>query len=138
MNLDLVKNKITEKGLKFTHQRMVIFHAINEATLHPSADRVFESIKSDNPTISLGTVYKTLDCFVQAGIIQKFMDHNGVMRFDAILETHSQLYFKDSHEIRDYKNEDLEKLIQGFIQDHRIEGFDVEEITVVFKGFRNN
>jgi Fur family transcriptional regulator, peroxide stress response regulator len=136
MDLEFVKEKITASGLKFTHQRMVIYDALYQAEEHPTAEQVFDLVKAANPTISLGTVYKTLDSFVQAGILQKFVDQNCVMRFDAILDAHSHLYCKDSHEIRDYRNQELERLLHSFIQKHEIEGFEVDEISIVFKGHR--
>lgn len=136
MDLEFVKEKITASGLKFTHQRMVIYDALYHAEEHPTAEQVFDLVKAANPSISLGTVYKTLDSFVQAGILQKFVDQNCVMRFDAILDAHSHLYYKDSHEIRDYRNQELERLLHNFIQKQEIEGFEVEEISIVFKGHK--
>ena len=136
MDLESVKEKITASGLKFTHQRMVIYDALYHAEEHPTAEQVFDLVKSANPSISLGTVYKTLDSFVQAGILQKFVDQNCVMRFDAILDAHSHLYYKDSHEIRDYRNQELERLLHNFIQKQEIEGFEVEEISIVIKGHK--
>jgi Fur family transcriptional regulator, peroxide stress response regulator len=134
MQSDFVKNKITESGLKFTHQRWVIYDALYHAEEHPTADQLFDKIKIANPSISLGTVYKTLDSFVHCGLTQKFVDQNGVMRFDAIMDAHSHLYCKDSHEIRDYRNEHLEKLLHEFIEKEDIQGFEIEEISVVIKG----
>lgn len=113
---------------------MVIYRAIYDADNHPTAENVFEQIKDSNPSVSLGTVYKTLDTFVNSGIIQKFMDNNGVMRFDAILETHSHLYCKKTNEIRDYRNEELESLLKGFFEKHHIEDFEVDEISIVIRG----
>ncbi|WP_143959713.1 Fur family transcriptional regulator [Litoribacter populi] len=134
MNIEGIKNIITEGGLKFTHQRMVIYQAIAEAENHPTAERVFEQVKSDNPSISLGTVYKTLDSFVTAGIIQKFVDNKGVMRFDGVLEAHSHLYCKKTNEISDYKNADLESLLKKFFDKNQIEDFEIDEISIVIKG----
>lgn len=134
MRIDQVKEKITNCGMKFTHQRWVIFDALQQAEEHPTAEQIFDMIRQANPTISLGTVYKTLDSFVQAGLIQKFMDQNGVMRFDAIMDAHSHLYCKNTHEIRDYRNEKLEKIIQDFIAEQKFEDFEVDEISIVFKG----
>lgn len=134
MNSEIVKNKIIDSGLKFTHQRWVIYAALEKAESHPTADQVFEQIREANPSISLGTVYKTLDSFVQAGLIQKFMDQNGVMRFDSIVDAHSHFYCKESHEIKDYRNEELEKIIRNFIAAQNINDFEVEEVSIVFKG----
>jgi len=134
MNVEEIKNIISEGGLKFTHQRMVIFKAIAAAENHPTAEHVFDRIKADNPSISLGTVYKTLEAFVAAGIIQKFVDNKGVMRFDSVLEAHSHLYCKKTNEIIDYKNAELERLLKRFFDQHQIDHFDVEEISIVIKG----
>lgn len=138
MNLNLVKNKITESGLKFTHQRMVIYKSIFLATSHPTAEQVFEDIREENPSVSVATVYKTLDSFVQVGMIQRFVDQNGLMRFDAIVDAHSHLYCRHTHEIKDYRSEMLEKLLSEFVTENPIDGFEVEEISVVFKGFHKN
>ncbi|GAB3648240.1 transcriptional repressor [Echinicola sediminis] len=134
MNIEAIKNKISGGGLKFTHQRMVIYEAVSRTHNHPTAEWVYDQIKENNPSISLGTVYKTLDTFVNAQIIQKFVDNNGVMRFDAILEAHSHLYDKSTNEIRDYRSEKLEALIKEFFEKNKIEDFEVEDISVVIKG----
>ncbi|WP_215223347.1 Fur family transcriptional regulator [Echinicola shivajiensis] len=134
MNIEAVKNKISSGGLKFTHQRMVIYEAVSQTHSHPTAEWVYEQVKGNNPSISLGTVYKTLDTFVNAKIIQKFIDTNGVMRFDAVLEAHSHLYDKETNEIRDYHNHQLEALIKEFFEKNKIKDFEVEDIEVVLKG----
>jgi Fur family transcriptional regulator, peroxide stress response regulator len=136
MNRIAVKDKITNKGLKFTHQRMVILKALETSVAHPTAEQVFDLISVDNPSISLGTVYKTLDSFVQAGILRKFIDQKGVMRFDAILEAHSHLYCKETHEIRDFRNEAFEQILKDFISENNFENFEIDEISVVFKGYK--
>jgi Fur family transcriptional regulator, peroxide stress response regulator len=134
MNINQVKSIISDGGLKFTHQRMVIYNSIVGAENHPTAEHVFESIKTQNPSISLGTVYKTLDTFVNAGIIRKFIDNKGVMRFDAILEAHSHIYCRKTNEISDYQNKELESMLKGFFEKHKIENFEIDEISIVIKG----
>ncbi|GGZ29446.1 transcriptional repressor [Echinicola pacifica] len=134
MTTEQTREILSKGGLKFTHQRMVIYGAVSCTHNHPTAEWVYEQIKSDNPSISLGTVYKTLDTFVNAGIIQKFVDNKGVMRFDGILEAHSHLYDNETNEIRDYRNEKLERLIKEFFAENQISGFEVEDISVVIKG----
>src|SRR5690606_27568400 len=134
MTVEEIKHKISAGGLKFTHQRMVIYQAVEEADDHPTAERVYEYIKDSNPTISLGTVYMSLHACVPHRIIQMFVDNNGVMRFDSILETHSHLYCKKTNEIRDYRNEELESLLKGFFEKHEIHGFEVDEISIVIRG----
>jgi len=134
MDSSKIKDIITEGGLKFTHQRMVIYMSILEAENHPNAENIFEAIKQDNPSISLGTVYKTLDTFVNAGIIRKSIDNNGVMRFDALLEAHSHIYCKKTNQISDYSNKELEIILKEFFENNKIKDFDIEEISIVIQG----
>ncbi len=134
MNVDKLKEKITSKGMKFTHQRLVIYRFLCDSQDHPTADMVYNQITEENPSISKGTVYKTLESFVNAGILQKFRDDLGLMRFDPVMDTHSHLYCNESSSIRDYKNPDLEQLLNNFFKENQIEGFEVEEVSLVIKG----
>ncbi|WP_339926404.1 transcriptional repressor [uncultured Cyclobacterium sp.] len=134
MNVEKLKEKITSKGMKFTHQRLVIYRSLCDSQDHPTADMVYNQITEENPSISKGTVYKTLESFVNAGILQKFRDDLGLMRFDPVMDTHSHLYCNESSHIRDYKNPDLEQLLNNFFKENQIEGFEVEEVSLVIKG----
>jgi Fur family transcriptional regulator, peroxide stress response regulator len=134
MIAETAREKITESGLKFTHQRMVVYNALQVSADHPTAEMVFAKVKEANPSISLGTVYKTLENFVKAGLLQKFTDDSGVMRFDPMLETHSHLYCTATQQIKDYKNPELELLLKNYLQANQIEDFEVEEVSLVIKG----
>lgn len=134
MDFQKLKNKITSGGLKFTHQRMVIYEALCRSEDHPTAEMVYSQVKEANPGLSKGTVYKTLDSFVHANMVQKFTDDLGLMRFDPILESHSHLYCSKSKKIRDYKNEGLEKMLKKYFEENQIDGFEVEEVSLVIKG----
>ena len=64
MTTSQIKEKITACGLKGTHQRIAIYDALLSLENHPTAEKIYNSIKKKYPTISLGTVYKTLETFV--------------------------------------------------------------------------
>ena len=58
------REKLQEKGLKVTPQRVAIYEAIVKLKNHPTAENVIEYIKANHPNISVGTVYKVLDSLV--------------------------------------------------------------------------
>jgi Fur family transcriptional regulator, peroxide stress response regulator len=68
-----LKAKLLEFNLKATQQRIVIYEALLRIKNHPAAETIYEEIKLNNPSISLGTVYKTLDTFVSVGLAVKVM-----------------------------------------------------------------
>ena len=59
------REKLKEKGLKVTPQRVAIYEAIVNLKNHPTAENVIEYIKLNHPNISVGTVYKVLDSLVE-------------------------------------------------------------------------
>ncbi|NOX17333.1 MAG: transcriptional repressor, partial [Chlorobi bacterium] len=62
--MENIKNKLSEKGLKITPQRLSILEAIYSLN-HPTADDVIKFIGQKHSNIAIGTVYKVLDKFVE-------------------------------------------------------------------------
>ena len=65
------REKLQEKGLKVTPQRVAIFEAILKLDNHPTADDIISFIKTNHPNISVGTVYKVLDTLVENNLLKK-------------------------------------------------------------------
>ena len=55
------------RGLTVTPQRQCIFRALNETRQHPTAEAVYEEVRQEMPTISLRTVYQTLNDLTAMG-----------------------------------------------------------------------
>jgi Fur family peroxide stress response transcriptional regulator len=53
--------KLKEREYRLTPQRVELIRVIAASEGHPSASRLYEQIKVQFPTMSLATVYKTLD-----------------------------------------------------------------------------
>ena len=47
------REKLQEKGLKVTPQRVAIYEAIAKLNNHPTAENVIEYIKANHPNISV-------------------------------------------------------------------------------------
>ena len=115
-----VRERLIGVKLKATHQRIVILEAIIDCMTHPTADLIYEKLKPGNPSISLATVYKTLETFVQAGLISKVSTTEGMMRYDANLSNHGHIYCHNTDEIIDYYDENGD--FQTFEQQVDIKG----------------
>lgn len=59
--------KLREREYRLTPQRVELIRLIAASEDHPSAFRLYEQIKSQFPTMSLATVYKTLDLLKELG-----------------------------------------------------------------------
>lgn len=137
MDNELSKQKLSEKGMKITPQRMAVLEAIYQLNNHPTADNIIEFIRKTHPNVAIGTVYKVLETLVQNGIIKKVTTDRDVMRYDGIVENHHHLYGTDSNIIEDYQDPDLDLLLQKYFDSKNIPGFQIEEFVLQIKGTFN-
>ena len=70
------------KDLKYSRQREAILDNLKSRVDHPTADMLFQSLRKDDPKISLGTVYRNLSLLTEIGRIKKLSDRNGIERYD--------------------------------------------------------
>jgi Fur family peroxide stress response transcriptional regulator len=134
MNLDIIRNEIAGKGLKITPQRMAVMEALVQSNNHPTADKIIDFIHKHHPNIATGTVYKTLETFVEKGIIHKVNTDRDIMRYDPITDHHHHLYCAESDRIADYFDEDLNAYLKKYFEIKKIPGFEIENIKLQIKG----
>ena len=77
--------------MRYSHQRERIFRAVVESCEHPTANMVYEQLKTDMPRLSLGTVYRNLNQLADAGRLKKIPLADGSCRFDKTREAHSHI-----------------------------------------------
>lgn len=73
--------KLRQCGMRITPQRTEIIKIMLEVPTHPSVDTVFQRVRQTHPSISLATVYATLDRLARIGALQE-VGGGGERRFD--------------------------------------------------------
>ena len=123
-------DRFREAGLKATPQRLANYRALARMKDHPSPDALFRAVRGAMPSLSLGTVYKTLDALEGAGLVEEVSRLGETKRYDANLAPHDHLVctvcrrIADIHvDKRSVKPADLE-----------VEGFEVLEMHVQLFG----
>lgn len=134
MKITEIKNKLTDKGLKVTPQRIAILEAITELHNHPTAENIIDFIRENHPNIATGTVYKVLDTFLEKELVKKVKTEKDIMRYDAIIENHHHLYCKESDRIEDYFDSELNQLIEDYLKNKSIKNFEVDEFRLQITG----
>jgi len=129
-----IKEILTEHDLKVTHQRMVIYQTVLEGKEHPTAENIFEKLKKTHPSISLGTVYKTLETFVEKGLVNRVNTSEGNMRYDGITDDHNHIYCTNTKEIIDFKDQELSDLVNEFFEKKKISNFNLKNIRLHITG----
>ncbi len=134
MKLEEVRNKLMEKGLRVTPQRVAILEAIITLGKHPTADHIIGFLKEHNPNIATGTVYKVLDALFENNLIKKVKTDKDIMRYDAVIAEHHHLYSSESDRIEDYINHDLNNLLKEYFKKNKIPDFEIDDIKLQIIG----
>ena len=139
MKFKKTRETLIKAGLKVTPQRLVVLEAVTKLGDHPTAERIIDFIKQNHPNIAVGTVYKTLETFVEKEIIEKVKTDKDIMRYDAILEKHHHLYCIKSDRIEDYYDDELNQILKDYFEKKSIKDLKIEDIKLQIIGnFLNN
>lgn len=121
-----------ERGLSVTHQRLAIYGALAETAQHPGAEQIFEIVRAQYPTLSLATVYKTLETLEAIGLIRKVNDLHEAALYDANLDPHHHLVCTQCRRVFDFYEGDVAGLPDpGTLLDDR---FEVQGYQIQFNG----
>ncbi|EKD69661.1 MAG: hypothetical protein ACD_47C00045G0003 [uncultured bacterium] len=84
-----------------SRQRQKILDLIKCSGDHPGAMQIYNSLKEEMPSLSLGTVYRNLNILLEQGLIHKVPFNDSCDRFDAKLESHFHLICEKCGSIED-------------------------------------
>ena len=119
-------------GTRYSRQRELIYEAIKGSSQHPTAEMIYRWLKPDNPSLSLGTVYRNLAFFQRAGQVKSVGVVRGQERFDAVTTPHSHFVCSSCGTILDlpeiYPEEGWERTVSAQY------GFTVERCELIFHG----
>lgn len=133
-DLTMLKEKLGLYGLKATSQRLIIYQSLIMNFEHPSAEMIYEKIHKKNPSISLATVYKTLESLVKAGLAKKVKTGDDVFRFDHKSENHNHLYCSNTNQIIDYEDEELNLILKKYFELKKFENFVLTDFQLQING----
>jgi len=130
-NMEKIKTLLKEKGIKPTYQRLKILEYLsNNLNNHPTVEMVYEKLLYDIPTLSLTTVYNTLNNFLEKRLVFGVTITGTEIRYDFNTDCHHHFLCKKCGQIIDI---DIKCAYaegkKGIISGHRI-----DEIHGYFKG----
>jgi Fur family peroxide stress response transcriptional regulator len=117
--------------LRATGQRLAIMKTLMESKSHLSADELYQKLKSSHPTLSMSTVYKTLQMMAQIGAVMTIETGPGCQKFDAGSRPHHHAICSSCGRIIDV---DFNTYPVPLNKDNLIPGFMVQKVKVYFNG----
>lgn len=77
--------------LAATHQRRVIYETVMSLHGHPSPEAIYVKVRKKVPSISLATVYKNIQTFLDSGMLREVSFHHGALRVEPNEHPHHHL-----------------------------------------------
>ena len=126
-NVPNTLDKLHETGLKLTPQRMAILEVLNGNASHPSAQAIYQEVRSRYPMISFATVYKTLKVLEEIGEIQALTINEDKLNFDPDTSPHHHFLCRRCGRI-------LDVTPTGFPIPQIVDGHEVDRCQVYYYG----
>ncbi|MEM7650793.1 MAG: Fur family transcriptional regulator [Pseudomonadota bacterium] len=123
-----LEQRCAEAGLKMTEQRKVILKVLGSSQDHPSVEDVYERAKDIDDSISIATVYRTLNLLDELDLVIRHEFQEGYSRYEVNWDHHHHLVDLETGKVLEFQNEELERLKvkiaeeMGYeLVDHRLE-----------------
>lgn len=111
-----MEKNITEllrgNGFKVTPQRLAVYDVLANTKEHPNAEMIFGGLQATYPTMSLATVYKTIDILKEIGLVQILNAGEDSFRYDADMSKHAHVRCMECGRVDDVFDLDTEKFAE--------------------------
>lgn len=102
--VDVVK-VLKEKGYKVTPQRIAVYEVLKNTKAHPTVEAIYNKLQPMYPTMSLATVYKSLEMFKDLDLVQELNVGEDKFRYDANVKPHPHITCVACGRVDDVDNE---------------------------------
>jgi Fur family ferric uptake transcriptional regulator len=110
-NHSRIEAQCAARGMRMTEQRRVIARVLSGAADHPDVEELHRRCIAIDPHISISTVYRTVNLFEDAGIIERHDFRQGRARYEQMRESHhDHLIDLRSGDVIEFHSEEIERL----------------------------
>lgn len=117
-------------GLRVTEQRLAIYRYLLEDPGHPSAEAIYRALARRYRSLSLATVYNTLEALEDVGLVGQLGIGADRRRFDAVTDRHHHLVCEVCGRVEDVFSPALDRLAPP----SSARAFEVRNLSVHFFG----
>ncbi len=112
----LTNQELTEAlrthGYKVTPQRIAVYETLASTRSHPSAEVLYGMLKPKFPSMSLATVYKSIDILHRIAVVNILHTGEDSLRYDADLSPHNHVQCQICGDIRDVHDLNSKLLVE--------------------------
>ena len=115
--------------MNYSRQREIILDTLTRNAVHPTAEKLFQIIKDENPDTNIGiaTVYRNLRKLADMGVIKRIEGLEDSEHFDHNTHTHYHFMCKTCKKVHDINADVAPDLVENTQKQTKfiIEGYDI-------------
>jgi len=129
----LLAEKLSQAGLRLTPQRLAICRYLAGSRLHPTAQMIYDELRPQYPSLSLATVYNTLEALVGLGVIHSLGNAgDNATHYDADTSPHVNLACLSCHRVIDLHSHHVNDLRDEVAA---ASGYTIQGARVLYYGY---
>lgn len=121
---------LRSNGYKVTPQRLAVYDAIDHNMTHPNAESIYQQLQPQYPSMSLATVYKTMEIFAKIGVVKILQCGEDAHRYDYNTSQHAHIRCVKCNRVIDVDVDESQLKKQAEAQT----GFSVSGMSLSFLG----
>ncbi len=130
-------SKVRDAGLRLTPQRSAILELFDCRSAHMTPQSIFDALEDELSSLSLATVYNSLEVFEEIGVVDKICSEDGQTYFDPNTEPHQHAVCQQCGTIFDIQvpASKLDELLEMMQRQNSTEtDFDIDSVNVWLQG----
>ena len=121
--------------MKYSRQCELILQTVQQSKEHLTAEQVYERLKPENTTLSLGTVYRNLNLLAEQGTLCRIPVPGGADVFDRNNDGHQHVICRCCGNVMDWRIPHVEEMDQYLSE---LTGFAIDRHDFIAWGICKN
>jgi Fur family transcriptional regulator, peroxide stress response regulator len=125
------ENKMKTQTYRNTKQRTRILEVLCKTDSHPTANWIYDQLKPEFPSLSLGTIYRNLGILEEQGLLKKLRSGSTFDRYDAVIKPHTHFCCTECGSIIDMRDVEIPDMLQAANKQTK---HNIREINLSYMG----
>ena len=117
---------------RFSKKRQAILDCLCNTSMHPTAEWIYQQLRTSLPGLSLATVYRNLTQLKEAGLVRSVGIIDGHEHFDGNLSPHAHILCKNCGRIFDVMDDEIMRGLIARAQESS--DFLISDVSLRFTG----
>ena len=121
--LDIFRDFIKKKGLRYTPERELILREIFNIHDHFDVDELYLRLRNKGHKVSKASIYRTLPLLIECGLVQEVYHEDGHMHYEHIYghEPHAHFRCLSCRRVEEFKDQRIEEVSREYAKKYGIE-----------------